>query len=288
MRLGFVVALAALPAGAQIADQSAAQGPEVRLARHQMSPIKDKFVHLDGSSESTNWSGYAVLGSAFTNATASWTVPAVVCSAPTPSPTAHGFGGGQQNSQQYAAFWVGLDGYSSDTVEQTGTLSECNGSTPVYYAWFEFYPNPMYEILSVTANPGNVMSASVSYSGASTNAKFSITITNVSTGKSYTTSANVSGAQRSSAEWIAEAPCCTNSGGILPLADFGTVNFGLDYTKVSGTNFATDSANSGNIGSFGSNATEINKVGSSSSPQGSNCSALSSDGTSFSCTWASN
>ena len=26
----------------------------------------------------------------------------------------------------------------------------------------------------------------------------------------------------SSAEWIAEAPCCTSSGGVLPLAKFGT------------------------------------------------------------------
>jgi hypothetical protein len=34
----------------------------------------------------------------------------------------------------------------------------------------------------------------------------------------------VSGAARSSAEVIIEAPCCTNSGGILPLADFGTMH----------------------------------------------------------------
>ena len=32
------------------------------------------------------------------------------------------------------------------------------------------------------------------------------------------------GAARSSAEVIVEAPCCTNSGGILPLTDFGTVS----------------------------------------------------------------
>ena len=33
------------------------------------------------------------------------------------------------------------------------------------------------------------------------------------------------GAARSSAEVIAEAPCCTARGGILPLTNFGTVSF---------------------------------------------------------------
>jgi hypothetical protein len=35
-----------------------------------------------------------------------------------------------------------------------------------------------------------------------------------------------SGAARSSAEVIAEAPCCTSNGGILPLTNFGTASFG--------------------------------------------------------------
>jgi hypothetical protein len=34
----------------------------------------------------------------------------------------------------------------------------------------------------------------------------------------------LAGAARSSAEVIVEAPCCTASGGILPLANFGTVH----------------------------------------------------------------
>jgi hypothetical protein len=35
----------------------------------------------------------------------------------------------------------------------------------------------------------------------------------------------VAGAARSSAEVITEAPCCTASGGVLPLTNFGTVGF---------------------------------------------------------------
>jgi hypothetical protein len=86
--------------------------------------------HGDGTATSTNWSGYAVtgillhLGRRFLDC-------------------AHShlhFG------DQYAAFWVGLDGYSSSTVEQTGTDSDCVGKNPSYYAWYEFYPNPSFEI----------------------------------------------------------------------------------------------------------------------------------------------
>ena len=211
-----------------------------------------------------------MLGSSFTSAKGSWVVPAANCSG--------------VRGDQYAAFWVGLDGYSSSTVEQTGTLSDCSGRTPSYYAWYEFYPNPMYEITAAPIAPGNVISTSVVYSGG----KFTVTLTNKTTGKSYSTSSTVSGAARSSAEWIVEAPCCSNSGGILPLSDFGTGLLGEDSTAVSGTNFATDSSiASAPIGSFGSaNIEQITKVGSRTSPETSTCSALSSDGTSFSCTWA--
>src|SRR5256885_11903417 len=45
---------------------------------------------------------------------------------------------------------------------------------------------------------------------------------NTSSGHTFSTSAKVHSAQRSSADWIAEAP--SSSGGILPLADFVTVS----------------------------------------------------------------
>jgi hypothetical protein len=236
-----------------------------KIAPRQHSPIRDKSEHGDGTSTSTNWSGYAVTGTSFTSAYASWVVPTAVCSG--------------VSGDQYAAFWVGLDGYSSSTVEQTGTDSDCVGSKPNYYAWYEFYPNPSYEITSVPVSPGDKMSASVVYSGS----EFTVKVTNETTGKSATKTGKVSSAKRSSAEWITEAPCCTTGGGILPLSDFGTVLFGKDYSGVSGTNNATDSSHSGTLGSFPSGSIEeINKTGSSSSPQTSDCSALSSDGTSFS------
>jgi len=267
-RLGLLGALTLLPVFAQVSSVVVAQDRSERISQ-RLGRIRDLVDHLDGTADSTNWSGYAVLGSSFTSAQGSWTVPTVNCSG--------------VRGDQYAAFWVGIDGYSSSTVEQTGTLSDCVGRTPSYVAWYEFYPAALTEI-SLAVKPGDHISASVTYVSGST---FSVTITDETTGKSYSTTGSVSGAARSSAEWIAEAPCCTFSGGILPLADFGTVDFGSDYTGVSGTNYATDSSNSGSISSFGSaNYVQITKVGSGTSPQTSTCSALSSDGTSFTCTWA--
>ncbi len=56
--------------------------------------------------------------------------------------------------------------------------------------------------------------------------KFSLYISDTTRGWSHTTDASLTSTPaRTSAEVIAEAPCCTASGGILPLTDFGTVSF---------------------------------------------------------------
>jgi len=266
--LGILLVLAILPAFAQVTGTPSSPETAQLVAPHQFHPMKFHKVRSDGTVESTNWSGYAVTGSSFTVAKGSWTVPAVNCS---------------KTPNTYAAFWVGIDGYNSDSVEQTGTLAECVGTSATYYAWYEFYPNPSYEITSVPVSPGNQISASVTYSGS----EFTTTITNETTGKSYSKTARVRGAARSSAEWIAEAPCCTNSGGILPLADFGTADFGEDYTDVSGTNEATDSSTSGVISAFGSDVQDIIMINGSTDADEAVPSGLSSDGTSFTVAWDS-
>jgi hypothetical protein len=270
-RLVILGALAFLPAFAQVQDEAPSQTIMEKIAPRQFGPIRDLTDHGDGTATSGNWSGYAVQGSSFQWAKGSWVVPAANCSGVA--------------KDEYAAFWVGLDGYSSTTVEQTGTDSDCVGSTPNYYAWYEFYPRASFEISSVPVKPGDVISALVSYN--STTNRFIAEIINETTGKSFKTSAAVASAVRSSAEWIAEAPCCTSGGGFLPLSDFGTVNFGKDSTGITATNSALDSSNEGPIGSFAAvNTILIDKTASRSSPQTSTCSALSSDKTSFSCTWA--
>ncbi|MGD0995421.1 MAG: G1 family glutamic endopeptidase [Candidatus Bathyarchaeia archaeon] len=233
---------------------------------------------------STNWSGYAVTGSSgsVTSAYGSWKVPAVSS-------------GASGTTTYYSAFWVGIDGFSSSTVEQVGTMAQIIGTTVSYYAWFEFYPSPMYQITSLSIKPGNTISASVTYTGSSSGSgrgfvsrqsisTFTATITDVTTGKSYTTTGTVDNAARSSAECIAEAP--SSSRGLLPLANFGTVNYGLDNTAVTGTCYATVSGVNGPLGSFGSAVQRITMVTSKGVTKALPSLAPSSDGTSFSITWA--
>ena len=163
---------------------------------------------------STNWSGYAVTGAvgSVSFVGGSWTVAAVSC---------------PRRGSSYAAFWVGIDGYSSSTVEQTGTLAQCSHGVASYSAWYEFYPSPMYTISSLTIKPGDVIKAQVQFTSGNT---FVATITDTTTGGTLSNTATVTSAQRSSAEWIAEAP--SSNSGVLPLANFGTASFGSTSTDT--------------------------------------------------------
>ena len=82
------------------------------------------------------------------------------------------------------------------------------------------YPNASVNY-SNTVKAGDHFNATVTYTGSN---KFSLHIADTTQGWSHTTTATLAGAARSSAEVIVEAPCCTASGGILPLTNFGTVS----------------------------------------------------------------
>jgi hypothetical protein len=154
---------------------------------------------------SQNWSGYAVSGGTYTSVSSSWTEPTGTCS----------------GGDTYSSFWVGLDGYSSTTVEQTGSEVDCSSGTPQYYSWYEMYP--AYPVnFSNPVQPGDHFTGSVTYSGSNT---FVLKLADTTAGWSHTVTSTLAGAARSSAEVILEAPCCTSSGGILPLTDFGTASF---------------------------------------------------------------
>src|SRR5579871_2093153 len=192
MRRGLVVLAFALALG--VAAPAAAGGSATKLVQG--------FNHRITNSTSSNWSGYAVTGSKYTSVSASWTEPSVSCS-----------------GTAYSSFWVGLDGDTSNTVEQTGTDADCSGSTPQYYAWYEMYPK--YPVnLKGTVLPGDHLSASVP---TDDKGNFTLTITDSTQGWTNTTNAKLRGASLASAEVIAEAP--SSRSGVLPLANFGTVNF---------------------------------------------------------------
>jgi hypothetical protein len=169
---------------------------------------------------SSNWAGYVATGSngTFTSASSNWTEPVGHCS---------GAGG------KYAAFWVGIDGYTSQTVEQIGSEVDCSGFLPRYYAWYEVYPGVAVNFTN-PVSPGDQFTGTVTYTAPST---FNLVIKDNTKGWTQSVSATLASAARSSAEVIAEAPCCTAGGGILPLADFGTVSF--NSATANGRSMAT-------------------------------------------------
>jgi len=176
--------------------------------------------HKITQSTSTNWSGYAAYNNTFTSVGASWTQPSVTC---------------QPGETSYSSFWVGLDGYNSSTVEQTGTDADCSSGTPRYYAWYEMYPKFPVNFSNPVA-PGDQLSASVVVGSGG---KFTLTISDSTQQWTQVTTQRLNKASLSSAEVIAEAP--SSRGGVLPLANFGTVKFSnVTANNTSFTNFATD------------------------------------------------
>ncbi len=253
------------------------------------------------SSNSLNWAGYAVTGASgsVTNVTGSFVVPdppAIAGSSSAVSstmaaghaiayhPGKGGSGGGGSSKTSYAAFWAGIDGYNSNTVEQAGVLMNDSNGVVSYSVWYEFYPAaPVYAGWHPDA--GDTVAVYVNYS--TSGGAFVATVMDLTIGKTYVSPATgVSGAQRSSAEWIAEAPSSGHS--ILPLADFVTVYFGTDYTGFGQSNFATVEGTYASIGALSASSSvySINMVSRNSSLKAST-SQLSTDGTSFSVTWES-
>jgi hypothetical protein len=229
-------------------------------------PIRNVTV-----SYNTIWAGYAVTGTDFTYVQGSWIVAAVDCT---------------KTPKTDSSEWVGIDGWSSNTVEQIGTDADCLGDTPYYYVWYEFYPLNTIAIKDVSIAAGDKFSASVTYEG---NNEYLVAITNETTGQGFSKEVEFTGADgsgvpmRNSAEWIEEMDGAK-------LSDFDVDSFGALYTGVtSGTDEATDSSISGPITDFGSAVQESisTKSGTDKSKDTAVPSALASDGASFTVTWKS-
>lgn len=214
-------------------------------------------AHAHGTATSTNWSGYAVTGAtgAFTVVSGSWVEPTASCTS---------------RSSSYSSFWVGIDGYNSNSVEQLGTDSDCSGRTPTYYGWWEMYPNPSMQLSTsqFPVSPGDTLTASVSRSGNS----YTLSM---SSSRGWHFSTTQSGSfSNSSAEWIAEAPSsCGFTCRVLPLANFGTMSF------------SNSTANGATIGSYGSSVWEDITMETSGGTVKAQPSALNGSGNGFSDTW---
>ncbi|MEU4118524.1 G1 family glutamic endopeptidase [Kitasatospora sp. NPDC028055] len=161
---------------------------------------------------SSNWSGYAATGGKFTSVSAEWIQPAVSCT----------------STNTWSAFWVGLDGDGSETVEQIGTEADCSRGKPVYSSWYEMYPAYPTNFGNAV-RPGDHFTASVTTNGSGS---FTLTLRNTTLGWSHSIAKTLKSATLASAEVIAEAPSSLT--GVLPLADFGTIGF--TNARVNGKN----------------------------------------------------
>ena len=213
---------------------------------------------------SRNWDGYITYVSSestdFASVQATWVQPTVTC----PKPNA------------WTVFWVGLDGWWNNTVEQGGTSAECIAGVPQYESWWEMYPtNAITTVFAIS--PGDQITASVTYLPSTTT--FEIVVSDITSGQSFTRDEQCElnlTCGRSSADVIAEDVGRFGAGSFFPLADYHTMKF----THSSVTD---DSANTGTM----SNSNWLNAAVTEASRTVTyaTVSPLNKTGSSFSATW---
>jgi hypothetical protein len=166
---------------------------------------------------SFNWSGYADTSAthqAFTKVSGAWTTPSVTCSA----------------EDQITSDWVGLDGFSSSTVEQLGTISWCFQGTPTYFTWYEMFPAGTVEV-GTALKPGDKIAASVTRTGTSYVLKLTDSTT-AGNNISVTKTCALATCLDTSAEWISERP--SFSIGIVPQAHYNAFKLTSGSVTASG------------------------------------------------------
>src|SRR5689334_10107653 len=115
--------------------------PYILLDSHQSASVSSPanlVGNIAANESSLNWAGYAVTAQvdSVTRVRGSWIEPSVSCPV--------------SSTPEAAVFWVGIDGFASSTVEQTGTIAECLNGVASYSAWYEFYPNSSVFISTLT------------------------------------------------------------------------------------------------------------------------------------------
>ncbi|GAA1265218.1 G1 family endopeptidase [Kitasatospora nipponensis] len=131
------------------------------------------------------WGGYVSQGRNFTSITGGWTMPTVHCN----------------SRNDLFAPWIGIDGYGSQTVEQTGVEASCASGRPVYSGWYEMYPAPPV-YFSNPVSAGDVFTASVTTNGRGT---YALKLTDVTKGWTQSTQKSLN-ARNVSAEAVIESP----------------------------------------------------------------------------------
>jgi hypothetical protein len=140
-----------------------------------------------------------------------WTVPAVT-------------GAGRQST--YSAAWTGIDGFTNSSLIQAGTEQDVIKGVAHYAAWWEILPAAETVIPSITVEPGDSITVSITQVAGPT---WKVTLTdNGQPGHpaqpSFSTTQTYTG-PGTSAEWILEAPQV--GGRVATLAPYGSTKFDL-------------------------------------------------------------
>jgi Peptidase A4 family len=238
------------------ADNVSPGGPIVgKVAGHTAPPAAQaaEGQKFSVAEQSLNWSGFAVTSTKkFTYAESRFVQPTLTCTG--------------DHANEWSSNWVGLDGFNNTTVEQDGTAAHCGGAnntTPVYKAWYEMFPAGSVNVFTVS--PGDTINTQVSFS----NGKFSLTVSDITSGKSATHTAKCASCKRTSAEWIVERPeLCTSATNcfLAHLANFGTTSMSAKV-RVAGVSAAQGIPNfrNYNITMFDTANTQLDSVGKVSS-----------------------
>ena len=206
---GSAAAQAAAPVAS--AHPSAASRPRpdavtvpVQNLKHFSHLLNARRQALTANQTSTNWAGYAATGSSYTTVTSSWVEPQVSCT-----------------SDGIVAFWIGLDGWGSTSVEQDGTGVDCSNGSPEPFAWWETSPANAIQEYNEPVAAGDSLTSTVTYE---TNGRYDLVLTDSTRGwTENNVVAKPSGAENASAEVIAEA--VTSGNGVSPLPNFGSIHF---------------------------------------------------------------
>jgi Peptidase A4 family len=249
-------ASAVAQARASFIKTMSAHAPAVGGSRGWISPgaqgkgaVKGAVNGSVTGSQSINWSGYADAESGtktVSQVSGSWTIPGTRC---LPAP--------YENQDAFLANWVGIDGYTDQTVEQLGSAVQCFEGVEYYYVWYEMYPAGTVEEGTTACindnvdcpEPGDQISASVSVTAAGSgenNYKLTL-VDHTRPDESFSVTQQCAAATclDASAEWIVERPAAAPPPPapvqVLPLADFtrtafssGSVASGGRATSVQG------------------------------------------------------
>jgi Peptidase A4 family len=152
-------------ASAATATPAAQAGPKPVVRVHGMHLVhiqlpRTHLPHLTPHPvvSSGNWAGYAAVaktGVRLRFIAADFTIPSVSCARSTLG----------TSGLAYASNWAGIDGFQSNTVEQTGVDSFCDSSGVAQYdAWYEMFP--LDPVVFSGVSPGDAISASVFFTGS--------------------------------------------------------------------------------------------------------------------------